>query len=545
VSDGEQAEEPCDEDMQNSQDDARLDALPQPRDDISTATERTANGGDFRLQLPPTHPLAAVQFASEGLQQANPGAQPMSRQCQFGISLTLESNSTFHSPHDSGAALAEATVCDPNMLVANSKNDPASLISAHVLKTFTNLQLKTFFDEQRIPWGRPQDRVQKQLSCFNVYSNVFRNTTYFKNAQGVTIWSGTTGIKVFQHSLRQSVSKMVALLMGIDPVQTCTHKMRERIESILNAQSQTKHIIVLHPVNIKVGKKTHTLWGISTGLHDAPQVTSLLKSAKMPILSFLFFDHGSRRDMPKRMADHQKILSMTRTMTIDNLPADRVNALRWIFHAGTQLPGQIGKDVIDITDSVEQGVYVVKYVHCSDKQTQILKDVLTTELNICAQAMSQCMPVGHSWLPPALRSAWPAHAGDSDGEDSGRFSMISKSVRNYADAVAKAAAANPAPAIPAQVAVAASPTQHGGGWTQQKRKCCNGPTPKFLSQGLYTQFQSTGTPMDHYPVGVFGHPEPKPLSSPMMPKGASIASPTWSPSLPCAASVSPAQLSCL
>jgi len=244
--------------------------------------------------------------------------------------------------------------------------------------------------------------------------------TDFKNAQGVTIWSNTTGIKVFQHSLRQSVSKKVALVMGIDPVKTCTHKMRERIEAIVNAQSQTKYIIVLHLVNIKVGKKTHTLWTISTGLCDAPQVRSLLISAKMPMLSFLFFYHGSRQDLPKKMADHKKILSMTRTMTIDNLPADRVDALRWMFHAGTQLPGQIGKDVIDITDSVEQGVYVVKYVHYSDKQTQILKDVLTTELNNCAQAMSQSMPMGHYWLPLTLRSAeklttaWPAHAGDSD-----------------------------------------------------------------------------------------------------------------------------------
>jgi len=204
---GKPAEEPCDEDMQNSQDDARFDALLQPRDGISTATERTANGGDFRLQLPPMHPLAEVQFASEGLQQPNSGVQSRSRRYQFGIALTLESNSTLHSPHDSVAALAGATAYDPNMLLANSKNDPASLISPRVLKTFTDLQLKTFFDEQRIPWGRTQDRVQKQLSCFNVYSDVIRDATEFKHLQGVSIWSNTMGIKVFQHSLCQSVSK--------------------------------------------------------------------------------------------------------------------------------------------------------------------------------------------------------------------------------------------------------------------------------------------------------------------------------------------------
>jgi len=31
---------------------------------------------------------------------------------------------------------------------------------------------------------------------------------------------------------------------------------------------------------------------------------------------------------------------------------------------------------------------------------------------------------------------------------------------------------------------------------------CNGPTPQFLSQGLYTQLQSPGTPKDHYPAGL-------------------------------------------
>jgi len=254
------AEELCDEDMQNSLDDARLDALQQPGDDISTATERTANGGDFRLQLPPSHPLAEVHFASEGLQQPNSGAQSRSRRHTFGISLTLESNSTLHSPRDSVTALAVATAHDPNMLVANSRNDPASLIPPHVLKTFTELQLKTFFDEQRIPWGKPQDHVQKQLSCFNVYSDTIRDATEFKQFQGVTIWSNEMGIQVCPHSLRQSVSKKVARLMGIDPEKTCTHKMRERIEAIVNAQSQTKCIIVLHSVDITVGKKKHTVY---------------------------------------------------------------------------------------------------------------------------------------------------------------------------------------------------------------------------------------------------------------------------------------------
>jgi len=87
-------------------------------------------------------------------------------------------------------------------------------------------------------------------------------------------------------------------------------------------------MIVLHPVDIKVGKKKHTLWAISTGLHDAPQVTSLLRSAKTPMLSFHCFDHGGRRELPETIADHKKILSMTRMLTIDNLPTAQVDALR-------------------------------------------------------------------------------------------------------------------------------------------------------------------------------------------------------------------------
>jgi len=58
------------------------------------------------------------------------------------------SNSTINSPYDTVAALAGAMAHNPNLLVTNLKNDPASLTSSHVLKTFTELQLMTFLDEQ-------------------------------------------------------------------------------------------------------------------------------------------------------------------------------------------------------------------------------------------------------------------------------------------------------------------------------------------------------------------------------------------------------------
>jgi len=99
--------------------------------------------------------------------------------------------------------------------------------------------------------------------------------TDFKKAQGVSIWSDKTDIELFPHCLRQSVSKKIALLMGIDPGKTCTNKMQERIENIVNAQSQTKHTIALYLVKMKVGKKKNVLWALSTGAQDAPQVTSL------------------------------------------------------------------------------------------------------------------------------------------------------------------------------------------------------------------------------------------------------------------------------
>ena len=75
--------------------------------------------------------------------------------------------------------------------------------------------------------------------------------------------------------------------------------MQKRIEDIVNAQSQTKCTIALFPVGMKVGKQKNVLWAISTGLCDAPQVTSLLKSAKMLLLSFHFWDSGGRRGPQK------------------------------------------------------------------------------------------------------------------------------------------------------------------------------------------------------------------------------------------------------
>ena len=42
------------------------------------------------------------------------------------------------------------------------------------------------------PVGKAQECNHKQLSCFNVHSDVFRDVTDFKNAQGVSIWSNKT-----------------------------------------------------------------------------------------------------------------------------------------------------------------------------------------------------------------------------------------------------------------------------------------------------------------------------------------------------------------
>jgi len=147
VSAGQPEEEPCDEEMQNSQNDARLDAILHPCNDMSTATERTANGGDFRLQLPPKHPLANVHFASKGLQHANPGSPTRSRRYQFGVQSTLVTNSTLHSPYDTVAALAGATAHDPSLLVANSKNNPASLTSLDLNMGYCHIRLDPAFKQ--------------------------------------------------------------------------------------------------------------------------------------------------------------------------------------------------------------------------------------------------------------------------------------------------------------------------------------------------------------------------------------------------------------
>ena len=62
--------------MDNEQDgDARLAEVQLSQDDLSTVTERTANGDDSLLQLPPTHPLAAMDFASKGISPGATGSQ--------------------------------------------------------------------------------------------------------------------------------------------------------------------------------------------------------------------------------------------------------------------------------------------------------------------------------------------------------------------------------------------------------------------------------------------------------------------------------------
>jgi len=237
----------------------------------------------------------------------------------------------------------------------------------------------------------------------------------------------------------------------------------------------------------------------------------------MPLLQLHFLDSGGHRELPAKVAAHKSLLAVTKKMTIKNLRPDHAKELRWLFHAGSKLPGKIGTDVVDISDARDQGICFVKYVHYTDPQTQILKDVITLELRRFALALTTYMPVGSSWLPPTLKSknepasARPTHTADSDGEDSGRFSHMSLNIKKHKEAVAKMAAeAAPTPAIPAPVPVATAPRQQEESWSQQKRKrnkatrqsMHNTSNSQFLSQGLYAQTQGPGNPMDCYPTGI-------------------------------------------
>jgi len=149
--------------------------------------------------------------------------------------------------------------------------------------------------------------------------------------------------------------------------------MQARIQASLNAQSPTHHPIALFPMNAKGGKKKTVLWAIHSGAHDVSQVTALLKNAKLPLLQLHFLDSGGHRGLPALVVEHKSLLVMTKTMTIENLRLDHAQELRWLFHAGSKLPGKICKDAVGISDGRVQGVCFVKYVHCSDPQTQILR----------------------------------------------------------------------------------------------------------------------------------------------------------------------------
>jgi len=109
-------------------------------------------------------------------------------------------------------------------------------------------------------------------------------------------------------------------------------------------------------------------------------------------------DSGGHRELPAKVAKHKSLLAMTNKMTIENLRLDHADELRWLFHAGSKLPGKIGTDVIDISDGREQGICFVKYLHYSDPQTQILKDVITLGLRRLSLELQTYMPVGSSWM---------------------------------------------------------------------------------------------------------------------------------------------------
>ena len=507
------SQEPMDQEEQDDdiqEEDARLSEVQTSRDDVSTATERTANGGDFRLQLPPDHPCPNLAFASEGVA---PGAQDSQSQFQtgwnhgrkfnFGIQMALVFQDTTFSPFDMLVAISNMAERDPHMVIAPASNDSSRAVAPHELKALAEIQLMVFFDMQQVQWGNPRDSKpkQKQLASFYIHSDVFRDVRDVMRDQRVSIWSNKTGIQVYPHVLRQSASRKIALLMGIDPLSTNKHGMRKRIEDQVNSHGNTNYAVALIPVNKPVGKKKNVMWAICAGLQDADQVTALLRTKKVPLLSFFFLDQGPDSGLPEKVAAHKQIMSMIRSQRIDNLRPDNAVELRWLFHSGSKLPGKVQNDVVDISEGNQPMEYVLKYVHYSDRQTDILMDVITVELDSIKRGLELGMPEGEHWVPPTMvrgnqptrqNPGQPNQAPDeSDGEDSGRFSLISLTVNTYAAAAAKAAAAVKAAPIPVQVTAAQASGQQGG-WTQPKRKRNKayrqantvGPTQRFLSQGL-------------------------------------------------------------
>ena len=132
--------------------------------------------------------------------------------------------------------------------------------------------------------------------------------------------------------------------MGIDPMSTNKHSMRKRIEDQVNSHGNTNFAVALIPVNMRVGKKKNILWAICVGLQEAEQVTALLQTKKVPLLSFYFLDQGVNRGLPDKLATHKRTVSMTHTQQIDNLRAEMAEDFRWLFHARTNLPEQIQKE---------------------------------------------------------------------------------------------------------------------------------------------------------------------------------------------------------
>ena len=431
------------------------------QDDRSSATERTANGKDYRKQKNLAKQKAVITFASDtgasaaagdggdGFQPVGNQALHANKKSMFGIKLArMDANQSF-SEQDIVAFVAILTELDPHLVVLNHACASSSAKVASAIKDLTPIELMSYFDIQSMPWGSPKAGKRRRVASLWVASDVLNHDLkQVRQHRRIAQWQQLTKIEIYRHYLKCSVTKQVAGLLGLNPDHTSNSAMKGRIEAHLKEHGKKKILVDIIPVNFRVGKASTRVLGIFTDHREASSAEAILKKHRMPMLSFIYASSKQSKKAPERLAESKLVCSQTRGIRMENMTEEQAQELRRFFDNSKDLPEEVHEDIVDVSGIQQPGVYYLKYVHLDEARRNIIMKVLDDEL----QAFGNAMQEGDA-EPPKIADRRPSRnsadsvatdartdVGDSDSEDSGRLSKVSTRAGSYAAAAAAATA---------------------------------------------------------------------------------------------------------
>lgn len=211
--------------------------------------------------------------------------------------------------------------------------------------------------------------------------------------------------------------------------------MKQRIDRHINAHGGPRLQVEILTRTKMLRKKQILMVGVFAGQRQAASVKSILRSHKMPLLTFML--DGSTNDRGRDMlATHLHLVAHVKFIRLAHLTESQADDIRRFLNTKTGLPGGVHHDVIDVAGTSRKGVYHVLHVCGTLPMLQHLVDAITIKLDNTSEQMHRTR-LSDETVGPVPCIAWPDapdgirlqanHRIDDDdaaSECSGHFSLV-------------------------------------------------------------------------------------------------------------------------